>query len=498
VSHDAHAASTSSTLRKLKKRAVSLGAAKAFEYGTHFLMPIVLVRCLDTATFGEYRLLWLAMGTVAAVVNVGIPQGLFYFLPRSDATARRLYIHQTMLFLLTTGLIAAWAVSPLNPWLPSAIAPLAKYGPLVPVFVVLWVTGGLLDTLPLVEERIALEVRLVVAIATLRVLLLTAGAFLTGDLAVMIGLLIALAFLKLLLLFGYVTRRHGLQGPWFDWRAFVDQFRHSAPLGVSSSLFGLRLQADQWVAASLFALSSFAAFSVAAVLAPLVTLCRASVTDAFLPSMSRLQAAGDVRGMVDLNGRANATVALVLLPALAFAFAFANEIVTIIYTPNYLEAAPVMRVYICGLTVGVLEIHSLLLLLRQGPFALRVNFAALAISVSLSLFAAHHFGLAGAAAGSVTAIYFDRVLMFRRIASLTGIPVRRLQNWRALAMTLLLAIASAVLARSVVLHYLPASGPALKLLVGGGALATTFLSLHILLGLGRGWLAAAQRAEHNL
>jgi O-antigen/teichoic acid export membrane protein len=213
--------------------------------------------------------------------------------------------------------------------------------------------------------------------------------------------------------------------------------------------------------------------------------------------MSRLQAAGDVRGMIDLNSRANATVALLLLPALAFAFAFAGEIVTVIYTASYLEAAPVMRVYICGLAVGVLEIWSLLLLLRQGTFALRVNLAALAISISLSWFGAHHLGLAGAAIGSVTAIYFDRVIMLRRIATRTGIPIRRLQRWGELATTFALAVLSAAAARGVVDHYWSASAPALRLAAGAAVLTALFVCLFVLLGIGRGWLATAQKPEHG-
>src|SRR5258705_817906 len=47
----------------LKRRALSLGAMKAFDHAMQFLLPVVLVRALDTATFGEYRLLWLAIGT---------------------------------------------------------------------------------------------------------------------------------------------------------------------------------------------------------------------------------------------------------------------------------------------------------------------------------------------------------------------------------------------------------------------------------------------------
>ena len=135
----------------LARRAFSLGAVKALDNALQFLLPIVLVRCLDAHTFGEYRLLWLAAGTVLALATLGMPGGLYYFLPRSDSRERRIYIHQTLAFLATTGLIAAFVVSPLNPWMPATLQPLAKYGALVPAFILLWVVSALLDALPTVS-----------------------------------------------------------------------------------------------------------------------------------------------------------------------------------------------------------------------------------------------------------------------------------------------------------------------------------------------------------
>ena len=99
----------------LARRAFSLGAVKAFDNALQFLLPIVLVRCLDAHTFGEYRLFWLVVGTVMALAPLGMGVALYYFVPRSDAPARRLYIHQTLAFLACAGLVAALIVSPLNP-----------------------------------------------------------------------------------------------------------------------------------------------------------------------------------------------------------------------------------------------------------------------------------------------------------------------------------------------------------------------------------------------
>lgn len=451
----------------LKRRALSLGAVKAFDYGMQFLLPIVLVRCLDTATFGEYRLLWLAAGTVMALAPLGMPAAMYYFLPRSDAAARRLYIQQTMLFLAGTGLVGALAVSPLNPWLPATLAPLEKYGALVPAFVALWVLASLLDYLPTVEERIGVQAAATLSLSMARTLLLAAGAWLTGDLRVMLWLLVAVVLLKVLVLAGYVTRRHGWGRPWLRGKVLGGQLRYCAPFGLSGAFFMLRSQADQWVAASLFALHSFAAFSVAALVQQVVNIFRASVVESFFPSMSRLEAAGDLRSAMEMNARANEMVAWVLYPTLAFVFVFAPDIVSTIYTHAYADAVPVMRVYIVGLIVLVIELATLMQLLRQGVFAASLNATMLVFSLAVSWTAGAHLGLAGAAVGSVTALYLDRFVTLRRVRALTGVRVRRQQHWPQLGRLLATSAAAAALAALVAHLFLEREPRLLRLFAGG-------------------------------
>src|SRR5258707_13821192 len=87
-------------LHGLGRRAFSLGAANAFDYAFQFLLPVVLVRCLDTVAFGQYRLLWLAVGTVMALGTMALPGSLCYFRPRSEVPTTRLYFNQALLILL--------------------------------------------------------------------------------------------------------------------------------------------------------------------------------------------------------------------------------------------------------------------------------------------------------------------------------------------------------------------------------------------------------------
>jgi len=462
-----HVVGAAQTATTLKRRALSLGAANAFDYAAQFLLPVVLVRCLDTEAFGHYRLLWLAAGTVMAFATLAMPASLYYFLPRSDGATKRLYVNQTLVFLVGAGLIAAWGVSLWNPWLPEKMRGLAGYGVLVPAFVLLWLVASLLDLLPTVDERVMWQAKATVGLATLRTAALSLTAIATRELEPILVVLLAFVVFKVVVLVGYVARQHGLRGPLLRWRTLAGQLRYAAPFGLAGSLYGLRIQADQWLAVALFSVGVFASLSIATVLGPLLNLFRQSVNTAFLPSMSRLQANGDDAGMLELNNRANVLVAALVFPLFAFTFVFAEEIVTIVYTAAYLDAAPLIRVYLVGLAANVVETATLTMLLRQGAFMLRLNLLVLGLSIAIGWYLALHIGIAGVAVGGAIAMVFDRVATLRRIARCTGITLRRLQDWPALGLLLLLSVLAAALTWGIVGRNFLASGPWLRVVLGG-------------------------------
>jgi O-antigen/teichoic acid export membrane protein len=482
---------------RLGHRALSLGAANAFDFALQFLLPVVLARSLDTATFGEYRLLWLVAGTMLAVATLAMPASLYYYLPRSDTGTKRLYVNQTLLFLVVAGLVSAWAVSAWNPWLPEKLRGLAGHEAILPAFILLWTIASLLDTLPTAEERVTWQAKVTVSLAALRAVLLSLTAILTRELGPVLLVLLALVLFKGALLLGYVARFHGLRGPVLRWREFADQLIYAAPLGAAGALYGLRVQADQWLVAALFPIGLFAAFSIAAVLGPVLNLCRQSVNFAFLPSMSRRQATGDVAGMLELNSRGNIMVGAIVFPLFAFVFVFADEAVTLVYTAAYLDAAPVMRVYIVGILALVIELSSPTMLLRQAPFVMAVNAVALVLAVGLNWAAAVTFGLAGAAAGSTLVIHLDRVVTLWRISKVTGVPIRRLQDWRTLALLALFAVVAGLFAWGMVTLYFAAGGPLLRMLVGGIVLALAYAALAALSGLGGVWLATVRSEKYG-
>ncbi|HUP97844.1 MAG TPA: oligosaccharide flippase family protein [Usitatibacter sp.] len=431
----------------LERRALSLGTANAIDYALQFMLPMVLTRTLDPHSFGEYRLLWLAVATLILVTPMCMPHSLYYFLPRSDKPTQRLYINQTLIYMVFAGLVAAWALSELNPFLPGKLEAIHEgQGIVVPVFVLMWVFAMTLDLLPTAEEQVTWQARAIVSLSAIRAVALSLAAIVTGELGPVLWTLCGFAALKAALLVHYVSRRHGLATPVARKDTLVAQVRQAAPFAASGILHGIRQQGDQWIVAALFTVAQFASFSVATVLAPLVHVFRQSVNHVFLPSMSRLEATKDHAGMLALNSRANCMVALLVYPTLAFVFVFAEQVITLVYTSVYLDAVPVLRLYTVALVAFVVELVSTLFVLRQGSFAAKVNGLVLVLALPLSVWGAMNYGLMGAAMGSVAAIYAERLLSLQKISQITTTPIGKLQDWETLARLLVAAVLAAGLA----------------------------------------------------
>ena len=459
--------------QSLERRALSLGTAYAIEFGLQFLLPVVLTRTLDPHSFGGYRLLWLAIATLLAIAPMCMPESLYYFLPRSEGARKRLYVNQALIFMVGAAAFSALALSAWDPLLPGSMkAFVTQEGSVVSAFALFWVFSALLDVLPTVDERVGWQAKVIVSLAAIRALSLSATAFFTHDLRAVLYVLVAFAAGKAALLLWYIVRHYGVGGPWAEKKAYKEQLHQAAPFAASGALHGFRAQGDQWIVAALFTVPQFAAFSVSTVLAPVIQIFRQSVNHVFLPSMSRHEAAGDFGSMLALNSRANAMVGLLVFPMLLFGFVFATPLISLIYTHQYLDAVPVLRVYTIGLIAYVVELTSILFVLKQGPYCAKVMAMALAIALPISYFGATHFGLPGAAMGTVTAVYAERWISLARISKLTNVRVSRLQDWG----TLVGLLAAAGLAAAVAGTALSWQGlrPIETLALGGAIMAIAY------------------------
>lgn len=461
------------TSRHSLRGAFTLGTASAIDYVLQFILPILLVRSLDSTEFGQYRVLWLVTNTVMAVAPLYMPQSLFYFLPRADKR-RASYVANVLVFLTFMGLLGALIVSPWNPLRPELIRGLPGAGDLIPAFVLLWVASTLIEWLANTEGRVDAQARIIVALSFARVVIVGAVAWFTEAILDVFIALAAFALLRCVFVFGDVLRRYGKAGLTPDSGLMRLQFAYAAPFGTAGMLYNLRQQSDQWIAAGLFSLQQFAALSISLVVLPLAGLIRQAVSNAILPAMNTRHHQGDVLGAVGINRDANTLTAILLFPVLAFLFVFADEVIGLIYTAQYLEGALPMRVYLLGLVGQALVVNNLLITLAQGGFQMRLNGFMLPLAVLLSFGGASEYGLLGAALGSAVTQWCSHLLSIRYVSRISQIGWSGLIDWVALAQFAVAALIAGMLAFLAV-RTVGAPGFGIRLVFGVAVFAPVYV-----------------------
>jgi len=89
----------------------------------------------------------------------------------------------------------------------------------------------------------------------------------------------------------------------------------------------------------------------------------------------------------------------------------------------------------------------------------------------------------------VMAIYFEHLVTLWLIARRTGIPLRRVQDWRSLALLLACAALAGLVAFGVG-TFLGPLATVVRAVVGAVVLGGVYLGLAVLCGLGRDWWTA--------
>jgi len=410
----------------LLKNSSALAVAGIVEYAAQLLLPVVLVRHLSVTEFGEYRLVWLVASTALAIFPFFMPRTLFYFFPRLSGEARPRLIGNAALFLVVAGLLAGYLLWLTAALMSEALATLVALHLTVPIFVALWVMASLFDSVAVADGRAILQARATIVLSLVRTAALAGAAISIGDLASLLLVMCVFAAVKFGLAIGYgawIPKWQGIRG---DWNLMRQQVTYAAPFAVGNALYLLRGQADQWVVASLFPADVFALISIGAVVMGLANLVKQPMRNVILPPLGRSLAAEDTHRAAALVAHGNAAMIILLMPFLAWLFVCAPDLVSLVYTEAYRDAAPLMQLYIIGLAASVVGGGYLLAAFDAGRVALVISSTNLVLSIFLSYAGAHLVGLHGAVAGSIASLIIGEYWALMVIARKLDTSVWRL------------------------------------------------------------------------
>jgi len=269
---------------------------------------------------------------------------------------------------------------------------------------------------------------------------------------------------------------------------WLEQAKFAIPVGAAAAAFLLRLQVDQWLVVFLFGSAQYGVYSIGVVAPALAQIIRRTVSNVIIPEMSKADAEGDLAKVLSLNNRSNVAVALFILPVIAFIFAAASPLIRLIYTDAYADTIPVLRLNAIASLITVVEMSTVMLVLRQGPFLLRVNIILLLVGLLASYAGSQVWGIPGAVTGVIIGNVLAISLIYARASRLVDLPVGALQDCRTIACIGGAAFIAGLAAYLTLLLIPPAFGHVLAILISGVVFCCAYLPS--LVGLGQWALIA--------
>ncbi len=433
------------------------------------VVPLVIVRLLGKSDVATLTALLLVYSTVALVLSTGFPQSIMYHLPgrplaERGAVARK--VVRTM-FALGGGAAALLVVLGLHGRaLVEMISPvdgeqIVDLGPLVIIALLPLgdLPGRLMPNLLVAEDRPRAAAAygvfrsLGLSLCTLLPLALGGSVWTVAECLVGLGAAQGLwVLVTLRVLYRHAPR---VASP----VSLGEMIRFGLPLGLTDIVAILNNSFDRFLIMLTFADVIFAEYQAGAWQIPIITRVPYMVGTAMAPQLVEMFRAGRAREAIALWRASIEKVSLIVVPvALVFVVA-AEEVVELLFTAQYANAAPVLRWYAI-LTVGrVAAFGSVIVAAGQPRMVFQASVLSLLSNVALSIPLLWVFGFVGPAMG--TALAFVPIVLFYTwcIARATTLPFAQIFPLAAYARVVavaLVGVAAAVFVKGSVEGSAPA------------------------------------------
>lgn len=430
------------------------------------LLPIALVRLLDPASIGRYKLLFLIASTLATLLSCGIPASLYFFLPRHPEYRRQL-LRRSTLILLGAGVVSACMILAARPLLASHFHLSDQREVLfAAMFTAVLLPAALLSVIATTDGRVKLASLAIAGFDALRALTMLGAAFVYQQLDAVLLSAAAVTALQFVVLAVYVLRRPGpVHAPLPTTGApSVGRAQMLYALSYQGAIVAnlVREQAQSYYVAGVVPLSEYAVYAMGLLQIPFIGAVAQSLNDVLIVHGSAMHGRGDTNALLALWHRSVLVLALFAIPTFATFWVFAPELFLVLFGPVYAASVPVFRVSLFLLPMSVPLLHTMLRATGRTATAARAELLSLVVALGMLPVLVSQFGTLGAVVSLIAASVIFQLSGSSALCEELRRPPSTLLPWGALLLLLSEAAVSALVARALVASFAPAT----RLIVG--------------------------------
>ena len=465
-------------------RAAWLTTANTIAFGLSFIAPLLLVRTLSQTEFGVYKQVFQILMSTISALNLQVASTAYYFMPRAPEKKLQVMINVLAFYSAAGALVAALFIFyPECALLVFESGDLPAHMPLLGVTILLWMVSSNLEVVPLALGDVRMSSAFIVIAQLTKSALTVSAALVFHSVGAMIWAAAIQGMLQILFMIAYIHRRFGRRsgkGSWrirdaFDLELFKAQIGNALPYGLGG--FAQTAQGDlhSFMVSRYFPPAGFAVYSAGLFQLPLLGLLTASFSSALIPEVSRLAAAGEQRAIIPIWLNAVRKLALVIVPACALMFVLRYEIITLLFTNAYSEAAPLFGIYLFSALLPITLTGSPIRAHEEFKFfRFKLHLALLPVTFGALYVGIHSAGLTGAVGALVGLQTLEAAIVVTAVGRRLGFIASDMRHL-ASALKTALATAAATLAAFAVKLPLARAGAPVKLVLCGAAFGTVYI-----------------------
>ncbi len=436
-----------------------------------FALPLLLTRLMTVADYGTYKAAFLVIMTAYAIMQFGMSQGLYYFVPRAGED-RGAYLTQSFFTLSLFGGVGA-----------------------IGLYLGRHLLANQFGNPPLAEVGLAasLVMLLLVVTAPLEIHLTAQGKVRSAALAIFIseGFRVGLSVIPLVLGMGlsgllWANVVHGLLrlagcawlvmengGPRINRPLFKEQLLYSLPFGAAMLLQNPQQTFHQWAVGAKVTPAEFAVYMVGCFQVPIINLLYSPISDVLQVRLAQT----DREHATPLFHEANLRLAAVFFPLCAGLVAAGSLFIPALFTHRYDQSVPIFRLALLTIPFAALPLDGTLRALGETKYIAKNCAWKLALVIPAVLGGIKLYGMTGAIMGHCAVEAVMRVAMLLRVRHDLKVTLRHLLPWGHLGHLALAALLACAPVLAIARLPMAQARPFLWLLISGLAYAVVYAAV---------------------
>jgi O-antigen/teichoic acid export membrane protein len=417
-------------MRSILKPTLLLMSGRCVAFAVTFLIPVILVRTFDQASFGTYKQVFLIYSTLYVIAQFGMAESLYYFLPGNPRSGGRLTVN-AILTLAAVGTICAVALtvgaSYIARWIGNPAV--AAFLPALGVYLALTLVGVSLEITMVAQNRFLLAACSFAISESVRAAIFIVPAVITGSLRwLLIGAMV-FGVIRVLATGVFLKREFaGKLKP--DASLFRRQFAYVLPFELAILIDTLQVNFHQYAVSYHFDAATFAIYSIGCLQIPASEFLAGPASNVMMVRMTEELREGQNQNAFSVWDDTVRKLIFLLIPLTGILVVSGRDLIVLLFTSAYVASVPIFSLWAMATALQALPTDAAMRVYADTRMILALNVIRFLFVVLTISYALNRFGLIGPVLVTIGAAALAKALALVRIAKLVKVRFLHVVDWK--------------------------------------------------------------------